>query len=86
MTLRDMIDQAQLRKAFVTLSAQVSEPYQLVGVTFQERDGRGSWVATVHRVDDDTWCEGWGDRPTDALDDLRRHLRQEHPETFGEIS
>lgn len=86
MTLRDMIDQAQLRKAFVTLSAQVSEPYQLVGVTFQERDGRGSWVATVHRVDDDTWCEGWGDLPTDALDDLRRHLRQEHPETFGEIS
>ena len=81
-----MIDQAQLREAFVALSAQVPEPYELVGVTFQERDGRGTWVASVHRTDDDTWCEGWADTPTDALDDLRRHLRQEHPETFGEIS
>ena len=29
--------------------------------------------------------EGWGDTPFEALDDLRRHMREEHPEEFSEI-
>ena len=81
-----MIDPVQLRDAFAALSSRIPQPYDLVGVTFNGRDGRGEWVASLHKVDDDTWCEGWGDTPTEALDDLRRHMRQEHPEVFSEIS
>ena len=81
-----MIDQNQLREAFLALAEQVSEPYSLVGVTFGGPGGRGAWVASLHRTDDDSWCEGWGDTPIEALADLRNHMRQEHPEVFGEIS
>jgi hypothetical protein len=81
-----VIDQKQLREAFLALAGQVPEPYNLVGVTYGGPGGRGEWVASLHRVDDDTWCEGWGDSPIDALVDLRSHMRQEHPEVFGEIS
>ena len=82
-----MIDQNELREAFLALAAEVPEPYELAGVTFHGPEGHREWVAFLssNDVEKPMGCEGWGATPIEALNDLRRHMREEHPEEFGEI-
>lgn len=82
-----MIDPAELRAAFLALSGQVPKPYELVGVTYHGPDGDRDWVAFVRSNDDarPMSCEGWGGTPIEALEDLRLHMRTEHPNEFGAI-
>jgi hypothetical protein len=83
-----VIDQDELRQAFQALSAQVPEPYELAGVTFHGPEAHREWVAFLYSRDEEKpmGCEGWGATPIEALDDLRRHMREEHPEEFGAIT
>ncbi len=76
-----VIDQDELRQAFLSLAAEIAEPYELAGVTFHGPQAHREWVAFLSSNDADEPgdCEGWGDTPLEALDDLRRHMRGEHP-------
>ena len=82
-----MIDQDQLREAFLALAAEVPEPYELVGVTFHGPAAQDEWVAFLssNNPEKPMGCEGWGATPIEALNDLRRHIREEHPEEFSKI-
>ena len=83
-----MIDQGELREAFLALlAAEVTEPYELTGVTFHGPGGHREWVAFLTSNDDEKpmGCEGWGATPVEALNDLRRHMRDEHPDEFSDI-
>jgi hypothetical protein len=63
------------------------EPFELGRVTFHGPEGDREWVAFLLTNDDEKpiGCEGWGATPVEALDDLRQHMRDEHPEEFGGI-
>lgn len=82
-----MIDPAELRTAFLALSAEMPEPFELVGVTFYGPEGHRDWEAVSRSGDEENpmTCEGWGDTPYEALKELRTHLRSEHPDEFGAI-
>ena len=82
-----MIDPAELRNAFLALSSEMPEPFELVGVTYHGPEGHRDWVAFLRSDDDERpmGCEGWGDTPFGALQDLRSHMRTEHPKEFGAI-
>jgi hypothetical protein len=83
-----VIDQDQLCQAWASLDIQIPEPFYLGGVSFRCIEGHREWVAFLASMDEERpmGCEGDGDTPTEALDDLRRHMRQEHPVEFGGIS
>jgi hypothetical protein len=81
-----MIDQDELRQAFLALAVEVPEPHELAGVTFHGFASPLPWVAFLSAENDAALaCEGWGATPFDALAALRRHMREEHPEEFGAI-
>jgi hypothetical protein len=82
-----VIDQDELRAAFLALAGAVPEPYHLAGVTFHRPEAQREWVAFLSSNDPENpvGCEGWGAAPLEALSDLRRHMREEHPEEFSQI-
>jgi hypothetical protein len=83
-----VIDHEELRRAFVELASEIQQPYELAGVTFHGPEAHREWVAFLTSNDPDKpmGCEGWGATPIEALQDLRRHMRTEHPEEFGEVA
>jgi len=83
-----VIDQEELRDAFLALAVEVPEPHELGGVTFHGLSSPLPWVAFLGGDPDNEAvlsCEGWGATPFDALQALRNHMRQEHPEEFGAL-
>ena len=85
---RSVIDQDELRQAFLALAVEVPEPHELAGVTFHGFASALPWVAFLNGDtgnDDALACEAWGGTPFEALQALRRHMREEHPDEFGAI-
>jgi hypothetical protein len=83
-----MIDPEKLRESFLRLAVEVPEPYELAGVTFHGFSSPMPWVAFLAdnpEADAPLACEAWGASPFDALNALRSHMREEHPEEFGQI-
>jgi hypothetical protein len=83
-----VIDQDELRQAFLGLAIEVPAPYELAGVSFHGFSSPLSWVAFLAdnpEIETPLACEGWGATPFEALQALRSHMREEHPEQFGAI-
>jgi hypothetical protein len=71
-----VIDPGKLREAFMALSAEIPEPYELAGVTYHGPEAHQEWVAFLVNNEEGRagGPEGWGDTPFAALSNLRSRL------------
>jgi hypothetical protein len=75
----EVIDQEELRAAFAATADEMPKKFQLTGLTFHGPTAHREWVALAMREGHATAeCEAWGDSPFEALDELLRHVREEH--------
>jgi hypothetical protein len=74
-----VIDQEELAAAFAATADEMPKKFRLTGVTFHGPTAHREWVAVAMREGHATAeCEGWGDTPFEALDELLRHVREGH--------
>lgn len=73
-----VIDQGELREAFMALASQVPEPYELAGVTYHGPEAGCEWIAFLLDKAAGTTGgpEGCGATPLAALADLHSHLSE----------